>query len=227
MKPIRLLLVDDHEVVRLGLQSMFRQSKTICVVGEATDATDAIKQAALLKPDVVVMEYRLSDASGEEACRRILVASPGTRVMFLTSLQDKTLPLSAAFAGASGLLLKHISSKELIRAVETVATGESVVDPAMTDGFLQLIRRSPDSGTKQPLTVLPFQQQRVLALLADGKTNREIAAILTLSEKTVINYVRIIFQKLGLTHRGQAAAYFFRHVGRIDSSSEQSHSIRR
>ncbi|HEX5645476.1 MAG TPA: response regulator transcription factor [Nitrospira sp.] len=226
MKPIRLLLVDDHEVVRLGLQSVFRQSKTICVVGEACDATDAIKQAACLKPDVVVMEYRLSDASGDEACRRILAACPGTRVLFLTSFQDKTLPLSVAHAGASGFLLKQISSKQLIRAVETVAAGESVVDPAMTDVFLQLIRRSPDSGTRQSVTVLPSQQQRVLALLADGKTNREIAAILTLSEKTVINYVRIIFQKLGLTHRGQAAAYFFRHVAHIDSS-KQSYSIPR
>lgn len=226
MKRIRLLLVDDHEVLRLGIQTVFRQSKTICVVGEAGDATDAIKQVARLKPDVVVMEYRLSDASGDEACRRILAAYPATRVLFLTSFQDKTLPLSAAVAGASGFLLKQISSKQLIRAVETVAAGESVFDPAMTDVFLQLVPRSPDSGTKQPVTVLPSQQQRVLALLADGKTNREIAAILTLSEKTVINYVRIIFQKLGLTHRAQAAAYFFRHRARIDSL-EQSYSIPR
>src|SRR5690349_15282586 len=102
MKPIRLLLVDDQEVVRLGLQSVFRQSKRICVVGESGDAIDAVKQVAHLKPDVVVMEYRLSDTSGDEACRRILAAYPGTRVLFLTSFQDKTHPLSAALAGASG-----------------------------------------------------------------------------------------------------------------------------
>lgn len=226
MKRIRLLLVDDHEVVRLGLQSVFHQSKTIYVVGEAGNANDAIKQAACLKPDVVVMEYCLSDASGDETCRRILAACPGTRVLFLTSFQDKSLPLSVAHAGSSGFLLKQVSSKQLIHAVETVAAGGSVVDPAMTDVLLQQIRISPDSGTKQPVTVLPAQQQRVLALLSDGKTNREIAAILTLSEKTVSNYVRIIFQKLGFTHRAQAAAYFFRHVARTDHL-EQSCSIPR
>ena len=216
MKPIRLVLVDGHDVFRLGLLSLFRKSKTIQVVGEAGDAAHAIRHATQLKPDVVVMDYQLPDASGVEACRKVLAACPDTRVLFLASFRDRASLLSATRAGASGFLCKQVSGEQLLQAVKTIAAGKAIVDPAMTDEFLQLIRSSSDSGPMQKTAALSSQQQRVLALLGDGKTNREIAEILTLSEKTVINYVRILFQKLGFTRRAQAAAYCFRHLAQTD-----------
>jgi len=213
MTQIRLMLVDDHEVLRMGLCKLFERSKRIHVVGEAGTAGDAVKQADRLKPDVVLMDLRLPDQSGIEACRRIRGAHPHTRVLFFTSFQDHDALVLATSAGASGFLLKQIAGKQLIRAVETVAVGGSIIDPSVTDAIMQQMRASSAPGALgRSIVVLPPQQERVLALLAEGKTNREIAAALALSEKTVIGYVRIIFHKLRLTRRSQAAVYFVQHT---------------
>jgi len=209
MKPIRLLLVDEHDVLRLGIRKLLDRSKTIRLVGEADSGARAVKQAERLRPDVVLMDLRLPDESGLETCRQLRALCPHTRIIFLTSSQDRHTLLSATHAGASGLVLKQTSGRQLIRSIETVAAGKSVIDPAMTEEFVQLISERQNSHSRE--VVLPTQQKRVLELLADGKTNREIAAMLALSEKTVINYIRIIFQKLGFTRRVQAAAYFIRN----------------
>jgi DNA-binding NarL/FixJ family response regulator len=211
MTPIRLLLVDDHEVLRMGLCKLFEGSKTIRVVGQARNAAEAVAQADRLKPDVVLMDLRLPDGSGVEACRRIRSARPHTRVLFLTSFQDQSGLLASTYAGASGFVLKQIAGHELVHAVETVAKGGSFIDPAMTDSIVQQIRASTASGEIKRQIMLPSQQRRVLVLLAQGKTNRQIAAALSLSEKTVINYVRIIFQKLRVRSRSQAAVQFVKN----------------
>jgi DNA-binding NarL/FixJ family response regulator len=204
------MLVDDQEVLRMGLCKLFEGSKTIRVVGQAGKAADAVRQADRLKPDVVLMELRLPDTSGVEACRRIRSAHPNTRVLFFTAYQDQSSLLASTYAGASGFVLKQIAGHQLIRAVETVARGGSFIDSAMADSIVQQIRASAASGEKRRRIVLPSQQRRVLALLAEGKTNRQIAAALSLSEKTVTNYIRIVFQKLHVHSRSQAAVYFVR-----------------
>jgi len=208
MTEVRLMLVDDQELLRMGLCKLFEGSKTIRVVGQAGNAADAVRQADRLKPDVVLMELRLPDTSGVEACRRIRSAHPHTRVLFFTAYQDQSSLLASTYAGASGFVLKQIAGHQLIRAVETVARGGSFIDSAMADAIVQQIRASAASGEVRRKIVLPSQQRRVLALLAEGKTNRQIAAALSLSEKTVTNYVRIVFQKLRVNSRSQAAVYF-------------------
>ncbi len=208
MTQVRLMLVDDHEVFRMGLCKLFNGSRTIRVVGQAGNAVDAIKQADRLKPDVLLMDLRLPDASGVEACRIIRSAHPHTRVLFLTAFQDQRALMASTYADASGFILKQIAGHQLIQAVEIVARGGSFIDSAITDAIVQQIRASAAAGEKRRRIVLPSQQRRVLALLAEGKTNRQIAAALSLSEKTVTNYIRIVFQKLHVHSRSQAAVYF-------------------
>lgn len=218
MKQIRLILVDDHEILRMGLCKLFEGSKTIRVVGQAGNAAEAVMQTDCLKPDVVLMDLRLPDASGVEACRRIRSAHPNTRVLLLTAFRDQSALMASTYAGASGFVLKQSAGKQLIRAVETVATGGSFIDPIMTDAIMQNMRTSSVLLKRnQNIVEFPPQQRRVLALLAEGRTNREIATILSLSEKTVIGYVRIIFRKLCLTRRSQAAVYFVEDALRKES----------
>ncbi len=206
-KVVRLLLVDDHEVLRLGLRTLFTESGGFRVVGEAGTMADAIAEAAKLKPDVVLMDVRLPDGSGVEACREIRAARPDTRVLFLTSYADEDAVLATILAGAYGFLLKEVSSEELIRAMKTVAAGRSILDPAVTKRVLDrvkgLSRDSADKGEE-----LSAQEERVLALVAEGKTNKEIAAVLHLSDKTVGHYLENIFQKLHVSRRSQAAVYY-------------------
>lgn len=206
-KMVRLLLVDDHEVLRLGLRTLFTESGGFRVVGEAGTMADAIAEAAKLKPDVVLMDVRLPDGSGVEACREIRAARPDTRVLFLTSYADEDAVLATILAGAYGFLLKEVSSEELIRAMKTVAAGRSILDPAVTKRVLDrvkgLSRDSADKGEE-----LSAQEERVLALVAEGKTNKEIAAVLHLSDKTVGHYLENIFQKLHVSRRSQAAVYY-------------------
>ncbi|MEX5217407.1 MAG: response regulator transcription factor [Nitrospira sp.] len=206
-KLVRLLLVDDHEVLRLGLRTLFTESGGFRVVGEAGTMADAIAEAAKLKPDVVLMDVRLPDGSGVEACREIRAARPDTRVLFLTSYADEDAVLATILAGAYGFLLKEVSSEELIRAMKTVAAGRSILDPAVTKRVLDrvkgLSRDSADKGEE-----LSAQEERVLALVAEGKTNKEIAAVLHLSDKTVGHYLENIFQKLHVSRRSQAAVYY-------------------
>ena len=214
--PIRVLLVDDHEVVRIGLRTLLGRAKQFEVTGDAGTVDDAVKEAVRLKPDVVLMDLRLPDGSGIDACREIRTASPHSKVLFLTSYSDDDAVLSTIFAGASGYLLKEISREALVKAIELVAVGQSIIDPAVTERVLKRMRsmsEAADSDTDAnggKGEQLSLQEQRILALVAEGKTNKEIAAVLELSDKTVKNYLSNIFQKLQVSRRSQAAAFFVR-----------------
>lgn len=209
---IRLLLVDDHEVVRLGLRSLFEQSANIEVVAEAASVSEATAQAARHLPDVVLMDLRLPDGTGMEACREILAGNPLTRVLFLTSYSDQEAAVSAVLAGASGYLLKEIGAKALIGAIELVHGGQTIMDPKLTaaalDRMSALVR---SSASKRPhADSLSRQESRILVLVVEGKTNKEIARELGLSDKTVKNYLSNAFQKLNVRRRSHAAAVFDR-----------------
>lgn len=206
--PIRLLLVDDHEVVRVGLRTVLHNNQGIAVIGEADSKAQAIKRADRLHPDVILMDVRLPDGSGVEACREILSAHPDARVIFLTSYTDDDSVLAAVLAGAFGYVLKEIDSGALIRAILTVANGRSILDPTVRQRALEWIKAAPtDSGPSRTSTLSP-QEERVLALVAEGLTNKEIALSLKLSDKTVKNYLANMFQKLHISRRAQAAAFF-------------------
>ena len=211
--PVRLLLVDDHEIVRVGLRALFAQAGDIEVVGEATTAATAVLEAVRTQPDVVLMDVRLSDSSGVDACREILAKCPATRVLFLTSYDDDEAMLTAVFAGAHGYLLKEIDRESLLRAVRCVAAGQSILDPAARRMLLDKMQSLSGTGTGSSPETLSTQENRVLALVAQGKTNKEIAAALHLSDKTVKNYLSTIFQKLRVTRRSEAAAIFSKRSG--------------
>lgn len=206
-KTIRVLLVDDHEIVRVGLRSVLGQKHGIVVVGESASMAEAVVLAGKLKPDVILMDIRLPDGSGVDACREILAAHPGIQVIFLTSYADDDSVLAAVMAGAHGYVLKEIDSTSLLRAIHGVVEGQSILDPAVTDRALRWLR---GFATDQdlPSGKLSAQEERVLALVAEGKTNKEIASALNLSDKTVKNYLATVFQKLRITRRAQAAAFF-------------------
>ena len=207
--PVKVLIVDDHEVVRVGLQTVLSRQSSIQVVGEAATVEDAIRESCNLKPDVVLMDVRLSGGSGVDACRAIRSSCPNTRVLFLTSYQDDEAVLAAVIGGAHGYLLKQVNVDALLRAIHAVAQGQSILDPAITQPLLTRMRSQREEAS-EPRAMLSSQQQRVLALVAEGKTNKEIGSSLELSDKTVKNYIRFIFQKLKVTRRAQAAAFFIR-----------------
>ena len=186
MRDLRILLVDDHEVVRLGLKALLGRHPRFEVIGEAGTAEEALAKARAHKPDVVVMDIRLSGKSGIDATREITAVLPDTKVIILTSFADDALLMDAVAAGATGYVLKQIGSDDLVRALEAVGRGEA-------------------------FKMLTEQEVKIIALVARGRTNREIAGELFLSEKTVRNYVSSILGKLGLSHRAQAAAYAVEH----------------
>ena len=209
---IRLMLVDDHEVVRLGLRALFSQTGNVEVVAEAGTVADAIERAAKHRPDLVLMDLRLPDGTGLDACRDILSANPGTRVLFLTSHSDEEAVTSTILAGAAGYLLKEIGSKALIHAIETVNSGESILDPKVTKAVLNRMSLMAAGAVERRSTEekLSPQERRILGLVVEGKTNKEIAKALDLSDKTVKNYLSNAFQKLNVRRRSQAAALFER-----------------
>jgi two-component system response regulator DevR len=205
---IRLLLVDDHQVVRVGLRTVLHNNRGITVVGEAGTKAAAVRAVKRLRPDIVLMDVRLPDGSGVEACRDILARYPRTRIIFLTSFADDESVLAAVLAGAQGYILKNIDSDLLIRSIHTVCKGQSILNPAVA-------QRAQDWITGRPIQAGPVQRQRlspqeerVLALVAEGLTNKEIAATLQLSDKTVKNYLANMFQKLRISRRAQAATFF-------------------
>lgn len=206
------MLVDDHEVVRLGLRALFSQTGKVEVVAEAGTVADAIERAAKHRPDLVLMDLRLPDGTGLDACRDILSANPGTRVLFLTSHSDEEAVTSTILAGAAGYLLKEIGSKALINAIETVSNGESILDPKVTKAVLNrmsLLAAGAVASRAKDEKLSP-QERRILGLVVEGKTNKEIAKALDLSDKTVKNYLSNAFQKLHVRRRSQAAALFER-----------------
>ena len=208
LAPVRLLLVDDHEVVRVGLRTVLHNNSGITIVGEASSRAQAVKEAARLHPDVILMDVRLPDGSGVEACREILSEHPATRVIFLTSYTDDDSVLAAVLAGAHGYVLKEIDSAALIRAIRTVSTGRSILQANVTKRALEWIKTVPTADGPARTSSLSPQEERVLALVAEGLTNKEIASSLKLSDKTVKNYLANMFQKLHISRRAQAAAFF-------------------
>ena len=212
-RPLTLLIVDDHEVVRQGLAALLGRRGEFQVVAEAGTVADAVAAARKFRPDLVVMDVRLPDGSGIEACREIRAELPETRVVMLTSYPDEDAVLSAIIAGASGYLLKQVRARDLIAALEAVGRGESLLDPAVTGRVLERVRRIATSDQPDELAQLTSQEQKILLLVAEGKTNKEIAADVFLSDKTVKNYVSSILAKLNLERRAQAAAYMARVRG--------------
>jgi two-component system, NarL family, response regulator DevR len=212
-RPLRLLVVDDHEVVRQGLVALLDRRQGFEVVAEAGTAAEAVEQARRYEPDIVVMDVRLPDGSGVEACREIRAERAATRVVMLTSYPDEEAVLSAIVAGASGYLLKQVRARDLVSALEAVGRGESLLDPAVTEKVLERVRRIATGAAADDLAALTTQEQKILLLVAEGKTNKEIASEVFLSDKTVKNYVSSILSKLNLERRAQAAAYMARLRG--------------
>ncbi|MFS8614103.1 MAG: response regulator transcription factor [Limnochorda sp.] len=207
VETIRILIVDDHEVVRIGLRSLLERIGQFEVVGEAASAQEAIELARSRKPDVVVMDIRMPDGSGIEACRAIRSENEAIKVIMLTSYTDDEAIFASVMAGASGYVLKQIGSHELVEAIRTVAAGGSLLDPSITGKVLERMRGMTREQQHEKLT---DQELRILRLIADGRTNKEIAEALYLSEKTVRNYVSSILSKLNLSNRAEAAAYAVR-----------------
>ena len=207
---IKVLIVDDHEVVRVGLRSLLNRASSVKVVGEAGSAAEAVVWAERHRPDVVIMDVRLPDRSGVDACREIRALNAKIQVIMLTSYADDEAVLSSVMAGAAGYFLKQIRGKELVRAIETVASGQSLLDPAVTQTVLDRMKRLAAGQEFDDIAALSAQERKVLGLVAEGKTNKEIANALDLSDKTVKNYLSNIFSKLNLSRRAEAAAYFVR-----------------
>jgi two-component system response regulator DevR len=203
---IRVLLVDDSEMVRTGLRTLLGTEPSIEVVGEAANVVSGVEAAAQLKPDVILLDIRLPDGTGIEACRQIRKRSPDSRVLIVTSVIDDTVVDDSIRAGAHGYLLKEIDGRGLVNAVRDVAAGKSILDPAITARVIQLVKGS--GAGRNALDVLSPQEKRVLALIVDGLTNKEVGAKLELSEKTVKNYLSTIFDKLHVTRRAEAAVIY-------------------
>ncbi len=215
MKPIRVVIVDDHEVVRLGLKTLLNRVSDLEVVGEAGSATEAEEVVAATQPDVVIMDIRMPGGSGIEACRVIRSRWPEVKVIMLTSYSDDEAVIGSVMAGASGYVLKQIGTQELVNAIRRVYNGESLLDPTVTGKILERVRSGvTGEGDGPPIPggeSLTEQEQKILVLIAQGKTNREIANKMYLSEKTVRNYVSNILGKLQLHNRAAAAAWAVRH----------------
>jgi two-component system, NarL family, response regulator DevR len=210
--PLRVLLVDDHEVVRGGVAALLKATEDIVVAGEAGTVQGAVEEADRVRPDVVVMDVRLADGSGIEATREIRARRPQTQVLMLTSFADDEALFASIMAGASGYVLKQVRSGELLRAIRAVGAGQSLLDPAVTKAVLDRLRKGKHLMRDEKLARLSPQEERILTLIAEGKTNREVGEELHLAEKTVKNYVSSILSKLEVARRAEAAAYLARHT---------------
>ena len=206
------MLVDDHEVVRDGIKAMLQPEEDIVVTAQAGSVREAIDEAQRTRPDVIVMDVRLADGSGIEATREILASLPDTRVLMLTSFADDEALFASIMAGASGYVLKQVRSNELLRAIKAVGAGQSLLDPAVTDAVLDRLRKGKHLLRDERLARLSPQEERILTMVAEGRTNKEIGNELRLAEKTVKNYVSSILSKLEVARRAEAAAYLARHT---------------
>ncbi len=211
MAKLRVMIVDDHEVVRIGLKSLLSHYDRFEVVGEAGNAKEALEKALRLRPDIVLMDIRLPGTSGIEACEQIINSDANIKVIMLTSYAEDEMLFSAIRAGASGYVLKQIGSEDLVKAIESVGKGEALLDPAVTQRVFQEVRRAVKEEEASAFSSLSQQERHVLLLVSEGKTNREIAKILFLGEGTVRNYVSSILSKLGVSNRAEAAAYAVQH----------------
>jgi two-component system, NarL family, response regulator DevR len=207
---IRVLLCDDHELVRRGLHALLDTDLTLDVVGEAASADEAVEKAATLEPDIVVMDVRMPGRSGIEACRDIRAAREETRVLMLTSFADDEALFTAIMAGASGYVLKNVRGNDLVDGIHRVAHGQSLLDPSVTARVLARLRGDLTPGAGERGSDLTSQERKVLNLVAEGLTNRQIGERVHLAEKTVKNYVSNILMKLGLARRAEVAAFMAR-----------------
>ena len=210
--PLRIMLVDDHEIVRDGIRAMLHAEDDIVVTAQAASVREAVDEADRTRPDVIVMDVRLSDGSGIEATREIRASHPETKVLMLTSFADDEALFASIMAGASGYVLKQVKSGDLLRAIRAVGAGDSLLDPSVTSAVLDRLRRGKHLMKDEKLARLSPQEERILTLVADGRTNREIGDELRLAEKTVKNYVSSILSKLEVARRAEAAAYLARHT---------------
>jgi two-component system response regulator DevR len=211
MKVVRILLVDDHEVVRLGLAALLEDVVGVTIVGEAGSGIEALRACERLAPDLVLLDIRLPDQSGVEICQHIIQRWPHIRVIILTSFADDDLIAEAILAGAAGYVLKQVGNQELLRAIEAVRQGKALLDPQVTQRMLQRMRRSErllDAGAFRELSKREIE---VLLLVAEGKSNQEIAEALTVTEKTVRNHVSNLLEKLNLRNRVELATYAVTH----------------
>jgi two-component system response regulator DevR len=215
--PIRVFLLDDHEIVRRGVRDLLDTEPGITVIGEAGTATAALARIPALKPDVAVLDIRLPDGDGVTVCRDLRSKMPQLACLMLTSFSDDEALVDAIMAGAAGYVLKQIRGTDLVGAIRTIASGQSLLDPQAAATVMRRIR--DQSTATDPLATLTDQERRILALIGEGLTNRQIGDRLFLAEKTVKNYVSALFAKLGMQRRAQAAAYAARifdqqHPGR-------------
>ncbi len=211
MKKIRILLVDDHDIVRLGLMTLLNDQPDMEVVGEASTAGEAVKAAEKLNPDVVLMAIRLPGEGGIEATRQVTSQFPKIKVVMLTSFADDELVMRAINAGAVGYVLKQVGNEELIRAIHAAARGEALLDPSTTSRLLSRVREAERKAEEDAFRDISDREMDVLLHLAKGRTNAEIGRLLNLSEKTVGNYVGNMFEKLHLNNRIELAAYAYEH----------------
>ncbi|MBC8001493.1 MAG: response regulator transcription factor [Opitutaceae bacterium] len=214
-KPLRLLLVDDHQVVLLGLQALFSSVQSFEVVATARNASQAMAEFERVRPDVVLLDVRLPDRSGFDVCREIKLAGNDTKVIILTSHADDEVVLKAITAGADGYLLKEIDTLLLITSIKKVAAGESILDPAISKNVMELLRNATSDRPADRFDQLSPQERRILELVSKGKTNKEIAMEMSLSDKTVKNYFSHILEKLQMSRRSQAAAFFVEQTHRL------------
>jgi len=210
-KPLRVLLVDDSEVVRMGLRSLLDAEAGISVVGEAVSVATAVEASSALRPDVVLLDIKLPDGNGFDACRQILRRLPDTRILVLSSVEETKIVDEAIRAGAHGYLLKEINARALVQALQDVAAGKSILDPALTARVMQMVKAGVGSGESDFAQLSP-QERKVLALIAEGHTNKEVAGTMGLSDKTVKNYLSTVFEKLHVSRRSQAAALYAQQI---------------
>jgi two-component system response regulator DevR len=211
---IRVFLADDHEVVRRGVRDLIDHEEDLSVVGEASTASEALDRIPLCSPDVAVLDVRLGDGSGIEVAREIRSSHPDVRCLMLTSFADDEALVDSIVAGAAGYVLKQVRGNELLDGIRRVARGESLLDPAATTRVLERLRRGATDEEDERLASLTAQESRILELLAEGLTNRQIADRMHLAEKTVKNYVSNLLAKLGMSRRTEAAVYAARMADR-------------
>ncbi|HEU5230827.1 MAG TPA: response regulator transcription factor [Ktedonobacteraceae bacterium] len=211
MAKIRLMIVDDHEIVRMGMRAAFELETDITTVGEASSGEEALAKASVLDPQVILMDVQMKGMNGIEACREIKSRHPHIAIVMFTSFADEEAVFDSIMAGANGYLLKNVSRTELLRALRLVASGESLLDPAATKQVMERMHALANGTTQGPGGELTEREREVLVLVSRGYTNKQIAETLSMSEKTARNHVSHILEKLGLSRRSEAAAFAVEH----------------
>ena len=219
LMPLRIMIVDDHEVVRNGIKALLAEEEGLTFAGEAGGVREAIERAERVRPDVVVMDIRLPDGSGIDATREIRARFPNTQVLMLTTFADDEALFASIMAGAAGYVLKQVKGGDLVRSIRAVGAGQNLLDPTVTKGVLDRLRKGKHLIGDERLARLSAQEERILGEVACGRTNREIGVDLKLAEKTVKNYVSSILSKLEVARRAEAAAYLARHTQPLGSPS--------